>query len=51
MEQGLRGVRLLIEVNADRLLFPLAVVAALALAAVVGGEMMHPVIPIEPFLP
>lgn len=48
---GLRGLGLLLDLNRDRLVFPLAVAAALALAAVVGAELMHPVVPLEPHRP
>lgn len=51
LTQGFRGATLLIEMNADRLVFALAVMAALALAAVVGSDLMHPVVPVEPYLP
>lgn len=51
LAQGFRSATLLIEVNADRLVFSLAVAAALALASVVGAELMHPVVPVDPFLP
>ena len=49
--QGMRGATLLIEMNADRLVFALAVGAALAVASIVGAELLHPVVPVEPFLP
>ena len=51
LAQGLRGAGLLIEMNRDRLVFALAVLGALALAALVGAELLHPVVPVEPFLP
>ncbi|MCR9148705.1 MAG: hypothetical protein NXH83_00885 [Rhodobacteraceae bacterium] len=46
---GMRGMGLLIDLNRDRLVFPLAVFAALTLAAVLGGALLHPAYPVEPF--
>lgn len=51
IEHGLRGMSLLIDLNRDRFLFPLAVALALTFAALVGAELMHPTIPVEPFHP
>lgn len=49
--QGLKGMGLLLDLNRDRLVFPLAVCLALALAALVAAELMHPVVPIDSFVP
>jgi hypothetical protein len=51
IEHGLRGMGLLLDLNRDRLVFPLAVALSLVLAALVGAELMHPTIPVEPFHP
>jgi len=51
IERSLRGMSFLIELNGDRLVFPLAVALSLTLAALVGAELMHPTIPVQPFHP
>lgn len=51
LERSLRSMGVLIDLNRDRLLFPAAVALALSLAALVGAELMHPTIPVQPFLP
>jgi len=47
--QGMRGMGLLIDLNRDRLVFPLAVFVALTLAAGLGAEILFPPFPAEPF--
>lgn len=47
--RGMRGVGLLIDLNRDRLVFPLAVALALTLAAGLGTELLQPALPAQPF--
>lgn len=51
LAQGLRGMSLVIDMNRDRLVFALAVCGALTLGALVGAELLHPVVPVDAFLP